>query len=380
MNKRKYMNKRIKVAFLLGSLNRGGTETLLLDTLGRKDLLPECICIYRKTGVLEEAFKMTGVKLFKMSPSKNIIKYFIQLRQILQSEEVSVMHAQQPIDALYAKIASFRLNKKLILTLHGYDFTTKLVGKIILHYILKRTHTNIYVSNHVKNYYLNKYSLSHEKQKTVYNGVSFSKFENLASIKTEFRNELGIDANTILMAMVGNFVHGRDQMTVCRYLKLLHNKGVDFHFVFVGKKSDTNQELYDNCVSYCHEQGIETKVTFAGSRTDVPEILSQLDAFIYSTDHDTFGIAVVEAMAVGIPIFVNDWPVMSEITEQGKYATLYKTKEEEDLLQHFLLFLQNKEQYQTKAKEAAVFVRNHYSIERHIEELNRVYLTVSDKR
>ena len=98
--------------------------------------------------------------------------------------------------------------------------------------------------------------------------------------------------------------------------------------------------MYDECVTYCQQNSLLDKVSFLGSRDDVPTILQQLDAFVYATDHDTFGIGVVEAMAVGIPVFVNDWEVMTEITDNGKFATLYKSKDEKDLLRHFLLFLQ----------------------------------------
>jgi glycosyltransferase involved in cell wall biosynthesis len=108
-------------------------------------------------------------------------------------------------------------------------------------------------------------------------------------------------------------------------------------------------------------------------RTDVPHILAQSDAFVYATDYDTFGIAVAEAMATGIPVFVNDWEVMSEITEQGKYATLYKTKDEKDLLGKFMLFLASKNDYISKAQLAQQFVRSSYSIEQHIPNLMQQY-------
>ena len=115
------------------------------------------------------------------------------------------------------------------------------------------------------------------------------------------------------------------------------------------------------------------QVTFLGLRNDIPQILNSLDAFVYSTNFDTFGIAIVEAMAVGIPVFVNDWKVMEEITKKGKYATLYKTSDEFDLLRHFLLFLQNRIQYMDKANKATEFVRKQYSIQNHIINLKHLY-------
>lgn len=209
----------------------------------------------------------------------------------------------------------------------------------------------------------------------MYNGINFSKFETPLNLnaKINLRKELKVQDSTLLMGMVGNFNEGRDQLTICRFLNLLNEQAVDFHFVFVGKRVESTAQRYDDCVSFCQKNNLSERVTFAGVRNDVPAFLSELDAFIYSTEHDTFGIAVVEAIASGAQVFVNDWEVMNEITEEGKLALIYKTKDENDLLEKFMLFLQQKDEYVRKAKVSAEIVREKYSIEKHIENLKSVY-------
>ena len=380
----------MKIAYLLGSLNRGGTETLLLDVFRNASANQlDAIDIYRKSGVLESDFISSTVQLYKLPFQKNVFNYFFRLRRLLINQDIKQVHAQQPLDALLAWIATPGLDMKIILTLHGYDLQEGRLGKLILSFILKRTDTNIYVSNAQRAYYQEKYRLDENKQRVVYNGISFKKFDGVKSATTHsmtsshtmskediLRDELKLAPDTIFFGTVGNFNNVRDQLTICRFLKLLKKEDVSFHFVFVGKKVDNSADLYDDCVNYCRQNNLLENVSFLGSRDDVPGILSQLDAFVYATDHDTFGIGVVEAMAVGIPVFVNDWQVMSEITDSGKYATLYKTKDEQDLLRQFLLFLQDKTDFLTKAANASSFVRHKYSIEKHIEKLKQVY---SDK-
>jgi len=375
----------VKIAYLLGSLNRGGAETLLLDVFrnATKNGL-DAIGIYRKTGMYEQDFIDSGVVMYKLPTGSNQILYLLSLRKLLLKNRIDIVHAQQPLDALYAYWATLGIGIKIVLTLHGYDFNDTGISRLILRYIIKRTDVNIYVSDTQRQYYLDKYKLDSRKQQVVYNGISFEKLDiDLDSSRSatlistsnreKLRNELKLSRETNLIGTVGNFNLVRDQFTICRFLKLLNDQQVDFHFVFAGKRVDTLPELYDNCVRYCAENNFQQKVTFLGVRNDVPAILHELDAFIYSTDYDTFGIAVVEAMATELPVFVNDWGVMNEITDCGKYATIYKTKNELDLLQHFMLFLQNKQTYHTKAREAAAFVRQKYSIENHIAELKRVY-------
>jgi len=377
----------MKIAYLLGSLNRGGTETLLLDVFRNAAVNQlDAIAVYRKSGVFEPEFLASGVLTTKLPLRKNLLSYFVSLRKLLIKNNIHVVHAQQPLDGLLALIAARGLDVKIILTLHGYDLQESRVSKMILSFILKRTDANIYVSNAQREYYQKKYRLDENKQRVVYNGISFEKFDGAKSSSTHsmtsshtmskentMRAELKLTPDTMLFGTVGNFLPGRDQLTICKFLKLLKKEDVSFHFIFVGKRIEISANLYDDCVNYCRQNNLLENVSFLGSREDVPAILSQLDAFVYATDHDTFGIGVVEAMAVGIPVFVNDWMVMSEITDEGKYATLYNTKDEQDLLRHFLLFLQDKTSYLTKAANASSFVRHKYSIEKHIEKLKKIY-------
>jgi len=374
----------MKIAYLLGSLNRGGTETLMLDVFrNARQYQLDAIGVYRKGGQLEPDFIQSGISMFKLTVTKNPVRYVFRLRKLLQQNNITAVHAQQPIDALFAWLACQNTGIKLILTFHGYDFDTRKSGLLILKFIIKRTDVNLFVSKAQQEYYEQKYSLIPEKQQVVYNGVSFEKL-NATTHKmisshhiNNLHDELHITPDTLLLGTVGNFNSVRDQLTLCRFLKLLDKHEIDFHFVFVGKRIETTPDLYNECFNFCQKNGLSTKVSFLGSRNDVSAILHQLDAFLYATNHDTFGIALVEAMAVGVPVFVNDWQVMTEITDCGKYATLYKTRDEVDLLQQFMVFLQNKETYKDKAQEAASFVRERYSIEKHIENLKRAY--TSDK-
>jgi glycosyltransferase involved in cell wall biosynthesis len=251
------------------------------------------------------------------------------------------------------------------------------------------------VSDTQRIYYQEKYRLKAEKQKVVYNGISFEKLDvgltstlvtdsmtlshTISNGKTKLRTKLKLSTKTLLLGVIGNFNEGRDQMTICRFIKLLHEQKVDFHFVFVGKKIESSLELYNDCVRYCEENDLMEVVSFLGIRNDVPQILNELDAFIYSTNHDTFGIAVIEAMAVGIPVFVNDWEVMKETTQNGKYANIYKTKDESDLMRIFLMFIEQKDSFQIKAKEGAYYVREKFNIENHIKNLKSLYMTLKNK-
>src|ERR1035437_743786 len=96
----------MKIAYLLGSLNRGGTETLLLDVFrNAKANKLNVIGIYRKTGALEQDFIYSGVSMSKLSFQKNVFGYLLHLRKLLTDNQIEIVHAQQPLDAFLSRLA-----------------------------------------------------------------------------------------------------------------------------------------------------------------------------------------------------------------------------------------------------------------------------------
>ncbi len=366
----------MKVLHILGSLNRGGTENLLLDLFRNIGGVFCLLCIHRKRGALYEDFFRTHIPMLQLPVQKHsFLFYFIKLRKLLLKENVDIVHCHQAIDALMAYFATIGTKIKIVFTLHGYGIKNGLIGSSIRKLLIKNVDVVIFVSDYTKKYYFNKFNLpDHSNFHVLWNGIDFDKFHLENS--NDLRNEFEIQKSTFVFGTVGSFSSVRDQMTICHFLAKLILQRDDFLFLFIGAKVFSEPELFDNCVSYCQKNGLEKHVKFIGVRRDVPQILPQLDAFVYSTVHDTFGIAVIEAIYAGVPVFLNDWGVMMEITDNGKHATIYRSKDENDLLQKFIPFLEKPKQYEEKAKIAKRFVKNTYSIQSHILNLKDLYQSI----
>lgn len=361
----------MKIAYTIGSINRGGSETLLMDliqSINKNDF----ILVYRKKGDFESLLSSSNILCY-LVPGKNILRHIYHLRKLLIKNSIDIVHAQQPLDAFFSFFANLGTKRKSILSVHGYDFNDSVIYKFFLFITLHLTKQNVFVSETQKNYYVNKYKLNVSKQSVVYNGVNFKKIKYKDASENNLKIELNCFPQTILLGTVGNFVRVRDHFFLCNFLKLLNEKLINFHFIFIGKQSNENPELYENCVKFCSENNISNKVSFLGGRNDVPEILKDLDAFVYSSKSDTFGIAVVEAIATGIPVFVNDMDTMLEITDHGKLANIYKSNDVNDLFAIFEKYLSEIDDFNQKAFKNAELVRIKYSIQNHIANLNQVY-------
>ena len=364
---------RLKIAFMIGTLNQGGLESLVVDIYKHHQSLDfDVVCLYRHEGNFSNTFHNTGVRMVQLQ-CKNMPSYICELRKFLLRENISLVHAHTQSNALVCMFATIGISVPVITTLHGFAFAK--VNRLYRNLIYHGCKKILCVSRFQKQYYQDLWHLpSSNKMTVVYNGIDFSKIDS-ASPSPEFpQNE------RIRLAMVGSFMEGRSQHVIVKVINILKQRGItDFDFFFIGRKIESEPWRYDLCVQLCEEYGL-TNVHFLGGRSDVPSLLKVMDGFVYSTEHDTFGIAVVEAMAAGLPVVVNDWDVMKEITAEGKWATFYKTNDIEDCANKMAGLINelqyNKKQLQEHTAQIAQEVRAKFSIENHIKQIEKVYTEV----
>lgn len=363
----------MKIAYMLGSLNRGGAEMIMLDIFrNAKKAELELICIHRKKGDLYQDFLDTEWPVYQIRPKFRFeILYLFRLRRRIKSDNISVIHAQHPVDGIYALLASMFTSIRVIITIHGFSLKKPRWYRVLLWFLFKQVDQILFVSRTQMDHYRNIYSFPETKYKITYNSVDGEKFTR--PISSDIRQELGLSDNQLLLGSVGNFNSTRDQMTICRALELLKEANINFKFIFIGARQPHYSYLYDQCVKFCGENALDQHVLFLGAREDVSSLLQQMDAFVYSSKHDTFGIAVIEALISGIPVIVNDWKVMLEVTENGENAQIYKSENPQDLLLKLMMFLNDPLTYKQKADKQRTSICKKYDIESYLFNLKTIY-------
>lgn len=373
--------RELKVAYFIGALNRGGAENLICDICRRHKQIPyDFVCVYRHEGNMSDAFKSTGAPMIHVAKKGGMLRYLLDVRKVLRQEHITIVHSQTPQNTLLLAIALLGTGIKVITTFHGYNFSkAPWWQQKIVYNVSKKI---LCVSEHQKSVYEQRWHLPNaNKLEVLYNGIDFTKIDG---VKNERVRELG--SERVKLAMVGNFVDVRSQIVVVKAIARLdamrlepkdldatHLVIPEFDFYFVGKRVEQEAALYDECVKYCEEHQLNN-VHFLGSRGDVPEILKTVDGFVYSTALDTFGIAVIEAIAAGLPIVVNDWPVMTEVCgAENEGIRYFHTEDAEDAAAKIAMLLSNLEESKIVAKENAKRMHEKYSIEQHINHLNSIY-------
>jgi len=327
-----------------------------------------------KGGALLNEYQNVCPRVYLLGRTMPIdFRTIIRLRDIIVREKIDVIHTHLTIDILYAQLAKKATNAKHIHTHHGYDYGISFKDLLVERLFSPFLDAHVFVSRPLYDHYYSKYS-THKNWMIIENGVDSRKITAASKVPSNIRRELNLDSRVPLLGMVGNFVNtGRDQLTICKALKAVHDSGDDFHFIFIGRSNPQVPEIYEKCVQYCNENLLSKCVHFLGSRTDIPSILSELDLFVYASNHDTFGIAVIEAMLAEVPVFVNDLEIFNIIGKCGKYLSMYPTKDSMKLADMIHSFLHDTQAFAGIAHCAKAYAAEKYSIDRNVSDLLRSY-------
>jgi len=364
------------IAFILGNLNRGGAETLILDVFRNAHWQDkQLLCVYRREGLMKADFLATGKPVICCPWEKgHTWMYVRQLRQLFKQHGVTHVHSQLHMDGMYAWLASIGLGIRVVNTYHGYDDLRNWKVRILSQLMMFVADDLCFVSHAQMSFYEAHYWLPKHKTHVLYNGIDFN--QRLGNLEGE-----KLTSNQPWkLGMVGNFGNVRSHIVVAKAIQMLAQRGIkNFDFYFVGSRWEQEAELYDHCVAFCEQHNLN-HVHFLGARKDVPSILKQLDGFVYSTALDTFGIAIVEAIAMEVPVVVNDHEVLKEVcrTLHGdSMVRFYKTNQADDCadkIEQLLADLStNIEQVKKSCKEYACAVREQYSIDAHLAQLETIY-------
>ncbi len=368
----------MKVLHLLDTTNRGGAETLILDVCRNgANFGIDLTFVTTQGGELEDDFRASGANFIRLQRRLPVdLKAVLKLREIIKKREIEIVHAHQAVEALHLFLATINLPVKRVLTFHGFIADAK--NRQTLKFLIPRMDANIVVSRGLQNWLAEKDNLELANSRVIYNGTDEKRLQPTGK---SLKKELGLNENTLLVGMIGNFYRDprKDQMTLCKALPEVLAKQENAHCIFAGKTEVGAEKKFQECVNFCHKNGISEKVHFLGVRDDIPDVLAALDVFVFSSLQEGLPIALTEAMLAGVPLIVSDIEPLLEASENGKYAEVFPVGRAEILSEKIIELLQNKVRREDLANRAREYARENFSIEAHLQELKKLYTSLSDK-
>jgi glycosyltransferase involved in cell wall biosynthesis len=164
----------------------------------------------------------------------------------------------------------------------------------------------------------------------VHNPVDLARFDPDRIDRAQARARLGAAGeHRLLLGVVAQLSPWKGQDTAIAALAQLCREGLDAHLLLIGSaKFLARSTRFDNeaYVAGLHAQvaqaGLGERVSFLGEREDVPELMRALDVLLLPSAEEPFGRALIEAMALGVPVLATNVGGPTEIVTDGREGYL----------------------------------------------------------
>jgi len=123
-------------------------------------------------------------------------------------------------------------------------------------------------------------------------------------------------------------------------------------------------------------EGLEGWIHFLGRRNDVPDILHAGDVFVFPSRWEGFPVAVMEAMAAGLPVVASDVGGISELVQEGKTGMLVPPKDPIALFESLRKLLNDRDFRQRMGIEGKNRIRRDFQLEKMVVNTEQVYMEV----
>jgi L-malate glycosyltransferase len=168
-----------------------------------------------------------------------------------------------------------------------------------------------------------------------YSPVDVARFDPSRFERSWARERLGTAGeHALLLGVVGQLTAWKGQDTAVRALALVRRRGIDAHLLLVGSaKFLARSARHDNAAYVARlrelvdREGLSEHVSWLGEREDIPELMRALDALLLPSSEEPFGRAVVEAMAMGVPVLATNLGGPAEVVRDGQDGVLLPPRE-----------------------------------------------------
>ena len=312
------------VLHLIDTTGPGGAETVFTDLAqGLDSSRYRSVAVTAGPGWVEDTISAGGIQRHTVEQrGKFALKYVRALGRLALKERVDLVHAHLVGASVYASLAALGTGIPVLCTIHGHADLPKADRLRLLRYGVLRVGAShvVAVSESLRREFQARSGFPAERTSVVYNGIDLNAFH--PGDGSAIRQELGIASGEFVFGALGNVRAPKAYDVLLRAAALLAADSIPSRVVIVG---DISGGVYPALAALASSLALGSRVTFAGFRRDVPEVLRAFDALALSSRTEGFSLATVQAMATGVPVVATRSGGPEEILEDGVSGLLVPT-------------------------------------------------------
>jgi len=233
----------------------------------------------------------------------------------------------------------------------------------------------ILASSHSIESQLTRYSwLSPGMVEVVPNGIDLTPF-NSFNPSRNVANRLGIPRGRVIVGSVADLVPSKGHEMLIDGLPNLLLLAPQAHLLLVG-----DGLMRARLERKSAQMGLEDRVTFAGFRRDIPEVLRNIDVFVLPSHSESASLAVLEAMAAARPVVVSDVGGNSELVIHGVNGFLFPLDDPLMMVQHVALLAANPRLRKRMGMEGRQWAEREFTLDKMIDRVEEIFLSTVEKK
>ena len=201
---------------------------------------------------------------------------------------------------------------------------------------------------------------------TLYHGLDLQSVTGWAG-PAGVREELGIPEGAPIVGTVANFKAHKGHRWLLDAAVPIREAIPDARFVLVGT-GQLEADIRRQAVSL----GLDGSVIFAGFREDATRIAAAFDLFVLPSLHEGLPVALVEAMALGVPAVVSSVGGVPEVLEHGRHGLLVPPGQPRQLADAVVSLLRDAPMRERMGEEARSRARQ-FDIRNAVRRVEQVY-------
>lgn len=309
-----------RILLLIKGLGRGGAEQLLVNSAAHIDVSAweyEVAYVNPAKSALAPELRELGIAVHCLGGHRG---WPLALKQLVARRNIRLIHTHSPtVAATTRMLFPSRSKVQLVYTEHGpwHHYRARTYAPNMCTF-WRNDHV-FAVSDHVLRsirYPAPFAQLRMPRIETLYHGLDMGALGSSPD-GDGVRDEFGIDDDAPVIATIANFRPQKGHSLLLEVTRLIRQRIPTARLLLVG-----TGPLEDVVKERTIEMGLEDAVIFAGFRSDVPRILTSVDVFALSSGWEGLSIALLEAMAHGLPAVATRAGGVSEVIEDGRSGLL----------------------------------------------------------
>lgn len=332
-----------------------------------------------KEGQIEKDEKDYDVKIKDFPISRNPIAKsniaaYKELVDYVRKENIDYIHCNTPTGGILGRLVGKRCNvKKVIYQAHGFHFYKGAPKKNWLLYypvekILARW-TDAVITINREDFELAKSKLKLKKGGKVYYvhgvGIDTTAYERDAKRRESKRAELGLSENDVVLISMGDLIERKNYDTAIRAVAMANIPALQYFICGKGPEEEKLKALAESL-------GVSEQIHFLGYRSDIKELLSAGDIFLFTTKQEGLPRSMMEAMASGLPCVVSGIRGNTDLLEGTEGGYLCETTDTSAYAEALKL-LANDKALREKMGRANLITIQQFSTETVKDEISELY-------